>query len=389
MNVKKIIFAITNPKNIMTRLFCATIAMLALYLSTLAAQPLPTTTIFHKGMNGYSTFRIPAIIQTKSGTLLAFAEARRDGAGDAGNIDLVVRRSTDGGRSWGDMQDVWDDGGNCCGNPSPVVLRRSGRVVLTMTWNRGEDSEHQIMHRTSHDTRRVFVAYSDDEGASWSVPQEITADTKLPSWSWYATGPCHAIELWHKPYRGRIVVPCDHAEFNGKGADYNAHLIYSDNGGESWHIGGILYGGNESTVAERKDGSLMFNTRWQVGNARFARHYAIVTHGGEQMGEVVRDEQLPEPVCQGSIISYSKRGKPSDHLLFLNPASTKHRENLTLRQSLDGGLIWDEGIVIEPGNAAYSDIVVLNNGDIGILYERGKNSPYEEIVWVKVDKGLL
>ena len=356
-------------------------------LTPLSAQEISRTTIFHQGMAGYSTFRIPAIVATKSGTLLAFAEARRDGVGDAGNIDLVVRRSEDGGKSWGKMQVVWDDGGNCCGNPSPVVLRRSGRVVLLMTWNRGEDSENAILLRTANDSRRVYVVYSDDEGRSWSTPEEITASAKLPSWTWYATGPCHAIELWRNPHRGRIIVPCDHAEYNGRGSDYNAHLIYSDDGGASWHIGGVMQGGNESTVVERKDGSLMLNSRWQVGRNRFARHYAISTDGGETLGEVVRDEQLPEPVCQGAIIGYSAKGKPTDHLLFVNPASTRRREHLTLRQILDGGKVWDEGISLDEGFAAYSDLVVMPSGDVGILYERGSRTPYDEIVFVVISKG--
>ncbi|MBR5333790.1 MAG: exo-alpha-sialidase [Alistipes sp.] len=368
----------------MLRHLYLTLILLAGALPSLSAQEFSATTIFKQGMEGYSTFRIPAIVATKSGTLLAFAEARRDGLDDTGNIDLVMRRSTDGGETWSDMQIVWDDGRNCCGNPAPVVLRRSGRVVLAMTWNRGEDSEHAIMHRTSIDSRRVFVTYSDDEGISWSIPKDITDSTKLPSWTWYATGPCHAIELRSRPYRGRIVVPCDHGAYNGKGSDYMAHLIYSDDGGASWHIGGIMQGGNESTVAECRDGSLMFNSRWQAGDERFARHYAIGSQGGVQLGEVIRDPQLPEPVCQGAIIGYSKRGKPTDNLLFVNPTSTKRREKLTLRQSHDGGKTWDDGILIEPGFAAYSDLVVLRDGDVGILYERGKRTPYEEIVFVRV-----
>ena len=355
--------------------------------SAYAQTDIPRAVVYEAGMQGYSTFRIPAIIRTKKGALLAFAEARKDGSGDAGNIDLVVRRSDDGGRTWGDINIVWDDGGNCCGNPSPVVLRRSGRVVLLMTWNRGEDSENAILQRTANDSRRVYVAYSDDEGRSWSTPEEITASVKLPSWTWYATGPCHAIELWRNPHRGRIIVPCDHAEYNGRGSDYNAHLIYSDDGGESWHIGGVMQGGNESTAVERKDGSLMLNSRWQVGRNRFARHYAISTDGGETLGEVVRDEQLPEPVCQGAIIGYSAKGKPTDHLLFVNPASIKRREHLTLRQSRDGGKVWDEGISLDEGFAAYSDLVVMPSGDVGILYERGSRTPYEEIVFVVISKG--
>ena len=347
------------------------------------------TIVYQAGMNGYSTFRIPAIIRTKSGALLAFAEARRDGGGDAGNIDLVVRRSEDEGATWGDLRIVWDDGSNTCGNPAPVVDRRSGRIVMLMTWNRGEDSEHEIMHRQSEDSRRVFVCYSDDEGISWSTPQDITSSAKLPEWTWYATGPCHAIQLWHKPYRNRIVIPCNHAVYNGTGSDYSSHFIISDDGGLSWYIGAIMFGGNESTVAETADGRLMYNARWQSGDDRFARHYAISRDGGLTLGEIVRDATLIEPVCQGSIIGYSTRGRATDKLLFCNPASTTNRENLTLRSSPDGGKSWNEGVVITPSLAAYSDVVVLKSGDVGVLFETGEKSAYERIELVIVSKTKL
>ena len=357
--------------------------------SAYAQTDIPRTVVYEAGMQGYSTFRIPAIIRTKKGALLAFAEARKDGSGDAGNIDLVVRRSDDGGRTWGDINIVWDDGGNTCGNPAPVVDRRSGRVVLLMTWNRGEDSESEIMSRQATDSRRVFVCHSDDEGRSWSTPQDITSTTKLPDWTWYATGPCHAIQLWNKPYRGRLVVPSNHAVYNGKGSDYSAHLIISDDGGESWRIGGIMAGGNESTVVELADGRLMHNARWQSGDDRFARHYTISNDGGNSSGAVVRDATLIEPVCQGSIIGYSPRGRATNNLLFCNPASTSRRERLTLRQSRDGGANWDDGILLVEGKAAYSDIVVLKDGDVGVLYETGVKSPYERIEYVIVPKSQL
>lgn len=347
------------------------------------------TVVYQAGMNGYSTFRIPAVIRTGEGALLAFAEARRDGGGDAGNIDLVVRRSEDGGLTWGDMSVVWDDGNNTCGNPAPVVDRRSGRIVLLMTWNRGEDSEHEIMHRQSEDSRRVFVCHSDDDGREWSTPQDITSSAKLPDWTWYATGPCHAMQMWHKPYRGRIVIPCNHAVYNGAGSDYNSHLLLSDDGGETWRIGGVLPGGNESTVAEIADGSLKYNARWQSGDDRFARHYAVSRDGGQTLGDVVRDATLIEPVCQGSLIGYSTRGRTTDKLLFCNPASTSKRENLTLRLSVNGGENWNEGVVITPAPAAYSDLVVLKNGDVGVLFETGEKSPYERIDFVIVEKSQL
>jgi sialidase-1 len=361
------------------RLFTLLILVFSIVAECYGGTSALRTTVYEKGMQGYSTFRIPAIVRTKSNTLLAFAEARRNSSKDTGDIDLVVRRSEDGGASWSEIIVVWNDGENTCGNPAPVVIEESGRIVLLMTWNNGKDREKAIMRRESVDTRRVFICHSDDDGLSWSNPREITSAVKRSDWLWYATGPCHAIQLQHKPHRGRIVVPCVHSTFDGKKTHYNAHLIYSDDNGESWTIGATLNGGNESTVVELRNGAIMHNSRWQRGPARFARHYAVSEDGGATSGKVVRDASLIEPVCQGSIIGYSAKGKATNRLLFSNPASLKGRKNLTLRQSRNGGKSWSEGVVIEQGRSAYSDIVVLPKRSVGILFECGTKSPYERI----------
>ena len=370
-------------------LFVALLLLVSVGVHAADRGEMSRTRVYESGMEGYVAFRIPAIVRTKSGALLAFAEARKASRSDAGNIDLVLRRSEDGGSTWGDMIVVWNDGDNTCGNPAPVVDSRSGRVVLLMTWNKGTDKERDIMSRTSQESRRVYICHSDDEGLSWSKPQDITSSVKRPDWTWYATGPCHALQMCHKSYRGRLVVPCNHAVYHGEDSDYNSHLIMSDDGGESWYIGGLMLGGNESTVAELKDGTLMYNARWQRGEARYARHYAISRDGGKSLGEVVRDTTLVEPVCQGSIIGYSPNGRATDELLFCNPASTKRRENLTLRYSRDGGESWCKSVVVVGGHAAYSDLVVLRSGDVGVLCESGDKSPYERIEFVVVPKRML
>ena len=369
----------------MRRLIFTTLLLLAFVIES-SAHTTNRNTVFEKGLSGYSTFRIPAIVRTKDNTLLAFAEARRNNESDSGDIDLVVRRSEDGGKTWGDIIVVWEDAENTCGNPAPVVEQNSGRVILLMTWNKGSDKERAIMRRISEDTRRVFICHSDNDGVSWSTPKQITSSVKPEEWAWYATGPCHAIQLQHKSNRNRIVVPCVHSLYDGKRTYYNAHLIYSDDGGKSWKIGATLPGGNESTVVERADGSLMHNSRWQRGPAKYARHYAISNDGGVTCGEVIRDKSLIEPVCQGSIIGYSVKGKATNKLLFSNPASTKQRNMLTLRQSKDGGASWSKGLVIEESPSAYSDLVILPRKRVGVLFECGKKSPYERIDFCIVDR---
>ena len=159
-------------------------------------------TVYTEGEAGYAGFRIPVIIRTVDGTLIAFAEARRHDKRDSGDIDLVMRRSEDDGHTWGPITTVWDDGSNTCGNPAPAILS-DGRIVMLATWNRGCDRERQIENHTSVDTRRVFVLRSEDHGRTWSHPEEITSEVKAPEWTWYATGPCHAIVKRRTPHKGQ------------------------------------------------------------------------------------------------------------------------------------------------------------------------------------------
>ena len=130
--------------------------------------------VYSSGEKGYNTFRIPSVIATSRGTLLAFAEARRDGAGDAGDIDLVLKRSSDGGMSWSVLEVVGDNGANTFGNPCPVVDRTTGTIWLLTTQNRGTDRERDIIAGTSQASRSVAVLHSTDDGATWSAPVDIT-----------------------------------------------------------------------------------------------------------------------------------------------------------------------------------------------------------------------
>ncbi len=134
--------------------------------------------IYKSGEEGYACFRIPAIVTTNKQTLLAFAEGRRNNCGDAGDIDLVVKSFKDGGKTWSKLQVVWDDGENTCGNPAPVVERKSGAIILLSTWNLGTDHEKDIIAGTSKDTRRVFVLSSKDNGNTWSKAEEIINNVK-------------------------------------------------------------------------------------------------------------------------------------------------------------------------------------------------------------------
>ena len=337
-----------------------------------------TVTVFENGECGYDTFRIPAIIRTLDGRLIAFAEGRRNGASDTGDIDLVMKRSSDGGISWGPLEMVWDDGKNVCGNPAPVVDAVSGKIVLAMTWNDGNDRESDIHARKSLDSRRVFCMTSDDGGDSWSKPEEITGTTKLPEWTWYATGPCHAVQL----PSGRIIVPCNHGVYGPDGpAGTVSHVIFSDDLGLNWQIGGICSVGNEATAATLPDGSLILNMRRWKG-AEPEEPYRLETisrDGGLTFSEPSYNRQLPDPRCQGSVLSVGNT------LYFSNSSSLKGRTDLAVKCSSDAGRNWKSTAFLPGRKSAYSDLVKLDDEHIGVLYETGDESPYEKIVFARIN----
>jgi sialidase-1 len=350
-----------------------------------AAQPqrVPQlTNVFVSGTDGYHTYRIPALLVTPKGDLLAFCEGRKDSRSDTGNIDLLVKRSTDGGRTWGRAQIVWDDGPNTCGNPCPVVDRTTGVIWLPMTWNRGQDKESEIIRNTSKDTRRAFVTHSADDGRTWVKPEEITAQTKRPDWGWYATGPGVGIQLERGPAKGRLLIPCDHSYSTPEGTtDYGSHVIYSDDHGQTWRLGGVIHPAvNECQVVELSDGTLLNNMR-NSGRSQTTRAIAASADGGMTWSAVRHDPVLIEPVCQASLL----RGTmPQGHgrLLFSNPAHAEpgQRRDMTVRMSADEGKTWPVSRVLWPGPAAYSCLAVLPDGTLACLFEAGDQQPYERIV---------
>ena len=334
--------------------------------------------VYLAGEGGYQTYRIPSVIATPKGTLLAFAEARRTGAGDAGDIDLVVRRSHDDGESWSPMQVVGDNGPHTFGNPCPVVDRNTGTIWLLTTQNRGTDREKDIIAGTSEASRTVWALKSEDDGVTWSTPVEITGSVKRADWTWYATGPGIGIQT----ATGRLVIPANHAEA-GTGV-HRSHLFFSDDGGRTWRLGANSEAGtNESQVVELTGSRLMLNMRNHPAKPENFRMVATSADGGQTLSAAYTDRTLVEPPAQASILRMtSAKTQDRSRLLFANPASPK-RERLTVRLSYDEGSSWPSARVIHEGPAAYSSLVVLRNLSIGVLFERGDRSPYERITFAR------
>jgi sialidase-1 len=336
-----------------------------------AILALQASDLFVAGQDGYHTFRIPSLIVTTKGTLLAFAEGRKKGRGDAGDIDVVLRRSTDGGASWGPLQGVWDEADNTCGNPCPVVDAKTGTVWLPLTHNLGKDVESKIIAGTSAGTRTAWICRSDDDGATWTKPVEITKSVKRPDWTWFATGPGVGLQM----KSGRLVVPCDAVDLGGK-RSYSL-AIFSDDGGATWAAGDVVGDAwNECQVAELSDGALMLNMRNHLSMNR-TRGVALSRDGGKTWGPATPDAALVEPACQASLVRASWE---PNRLLFSNPAGAK-RERMTVKLSLDDGRSWPRSLTLHEGPAAYSCLAVLPGGRAACLFEAGDKQPYEKIVF--------
>lgn len=355
--------------------------LLASLLCGLSAAPaVEQIDVFTSGQDGYHTYRIPAVIRAKNGDLLAFCEGRKSAGGDSGDIDLLQKRSTDGGRTWSAAQLVWNDDANTCGNPCPVLDESTGTLWLLLTHNLGTDHEKQIAARTAKGTRTAWVASSKDNGATWTKPKEITSTTKDPSWTWYATGPGVGIQLKNGPHAGRLVIPCDHNYDDPVEKKHlsGSHTIYSDDHGRTWKLGGVIRPRvNECQVVELADGrgTLLMNMRSNHG--RNVRAQATSADGGATWTAPTDSAPLVEPVCQASLIRHE-----SGLLLFSNPAA-KTRVNLTVRSSADDGRTWRNVAVLHEGPSAYSSLISLSAAEAGCLYERGEKRAYEKITFAR------
>lgn len=340
------------------------------------------TTVYENGESAYRCFRIPALVQAPEGTLLAFAEGRKRDCGDFGDVDIVLKTSADGGKSWTPLQVVVNFDSLQAGNPAPVLdlldpAFPNGRLFLF--YNTGSTGEQEV--RQGKAIREVWFVTSTDLGKSWSPPVNITAFVNKPlkpeqhpayqfpeDWRSYANTPGHALQLPN----GRLLVPANHSagpplpHFR----DYRAHAFYSDDHGNTWQLGAdISYpGSNESTAAALPDGGLLMSIRNQSGDTR---HHLLARsrNGGATWDSLWVAADLPDPVCQGSLLNaIAPHGQHV--LLHSNASSETDRCCLTIKVSRDNGLNWKKLTEVYSGSAAYSDLAPAGPSAFGLLYER-------------------
>ncbi|WP_399891918.1 exo-alpha-sialidase [Streptomyces sp. BBFR51] len=359
---------------------------------------------------GYACFRIPAIVRTTDETLLAFAEGRVLNCGDAADIGIVLKRSTDGGRTWGPLQVVNDGGGDTHGNPAPVVDRTTGRVLLVETYNAGRTDAANCAvpcARTPH------LQYSDDDGRSWSAPRDLSPEVLPPDWnSWYATGPVHGIQLTGTSHPGRLVVGVNAESWDGERSEMgvppaggwgrvtanHAALVVSDDGGEHWKVGAtdtwpVAADGtfrqkpSELTLTERADGALLVSGREENGTDLGHRTQAVSRDGGD--GFAAPFQALPDlyaPQVQGAVL------RLGDRTLLSAPADPDRRRTMTVRSSYDDGATWDSvdrGTVVTRDWSGYSDLVAVDDTAVGLLYEAGAVDARDEIRFARFTEDWL
>ncbi|MFJ3505987.1 exo-alpha-sialidase [Streptomyces luteogriseus] len=346
---------------------------------------------------GYACFRIPAIVRTTSGTLLAFAEGRVLNCGDAADIDIVLKRSTDGGHTWGPLQVVTEGAGDTHGNPAPVVDRGTGRILLAETYNTGRTDAGNC---TVPCDRTPHLQHSDDDGRTWSKPRDLSDEILPEHWnSWYATGPVHGIQLTRGRHAGRLVFGVNTETWNGSRVSANhAALVVSDDGGDSWRVGatdtwpigpdGVFrQKPSEVTLTERADGALLVSGREQDGTDLGHRSQTLSTDGGDSFVTPFRDlPDLYTPQVQGATL------RLGDRMLLSAPADPDRRRTMMVRSSYDGGRTWesvDRGTVVTTDWSGYSDMAAVDGRTVGLLYEGGAADARDEIRFARFTEDWL
>ena len=362
------------------------VLLLALWLlmgSFLQAQD---RILFANGDVGYQCFRIPALVSWSTQELFAFAEGRKDNCGDFGNVDILMRRSTDGGQTWSPPKVVVDNSNLQVGNATPIVdwldpNYPNGRLFLF--YNTGTASEQET--REGRGRRQGFYITSTDHGQSWSAPIEITSQFHFDRFSTapeidartLAFAPGHGLQLTMGPHKGRLIIPANHSYGPPQDLfhDYRAFVLYSDDHGLSWQFSEdiSLPASNEAMAVQVHPEKMLLLVRMQDKNYS-TKLMASSTDGGAHWDELWFPEKLTTPVCQSAILHVPELATT----FHLGPASTQQRTALSLWYSSDLGATWTKKQLLWPGSAAYSDMVYLGEKRLGIFYER-KN--YQEMVY--------
>lgn len=307
---------------------------------------LASTDLWEAGKGGYVTYRIPGMVTLGDGTILAYAEARKDGTGDWADIDLVMRRSADGGQSWTAPELLVDSGKDTANNMVAIPGKGKREVHLLYCINYA----------------RVYYRHSNDSGKTFSAAVEVMQPPE--KFNVIATGPGHGIRL----KSGRLLIPIWLSSGGKRHRPSVVSTMFSDDNGKSWKLGetilGELVNPSETAAVELRDGRVMMNIRNE--NKEKLRAVVYSRDGVSGWSKPVFVPELQDPTCMASLLRY-----PKGPLVFVNAADAAARRNLVLHVSHDEGATWKTARVVDPEKAAYSDLTVNRNGELLVLYEKG------------------
>ena len=312
--------------------------------------------LFQNGDHNYANYRIPSLVVTGRGTILAICEGRKNNGSDWGNIDLALRRSVDGGRSWTPIRCIADGGEVTMGNPCPVVDRTTGTIWLPFC--RGSSP--------GKGNEEVLLIKSNDEGQTWSEPVNIGKTAKDASWPFVGTGPGHGIQL----KSGRLLIPCWADSTQRCGEIQTSFCFYSDDHGATWKLGEPLTrdASDECDVVELVDGRIYLNARSRLGKKQ--RACAFSDDGGISWSDVKYAPGQPEPSCDGAVVRLSDKDHfQKNRVLVSCPANPNARDQMTIRLSYDECRTWPVAKVLNPDFSGYSDLAVTSDGTVLCLYE--------------------
>ena len=341
------------------------------------AQALHYSVPFKSG-EGYARYRIPAIWWMPKKPLLAFAEGRVAGRGLSGDIDIVLRRSLDLGQTWQPLQVVANLNADTCGNPCVVLDESSGRLWLAFTRSRGQDVENDIVSGKAPGTT-VWITHSDDDGATWATPRDLSATARKPSWGWYGTGPGAGLYLRGGSKPDRLLLPSYHSD----GGTYRTHSLYSDDHGATWQLGGSAADNtSEPQVIELDSHTLLMNARTIAGFGG-SRTQVISRDRGDTWQPAEGLAPLVENQCQGCIYRCFRSGSNGQFdWIFTHPV-TPGRVGVHAWISEDSGRSWPHAQLLWSGPSAYTAMVRMQGGLVGVLIECGEKQTYEQIVFMK------
>jgi sialidase-1 len=354
-----------------------------------AAQPkLTHVDVFTAGESGYHTYRIPALVTASDGTLIAFAEARKQNSGDPGHgdIDLVFKRSSDNGATWSPLKILDDPGeGWSASNPTPLTDRDTRRVWIF--YNRWEPGHGTATSLPGTSRNQTWARFTENHGETWSAPIDLTrAARDYDQWGAMFLGPGGAIQT----RSGRLLIPSamrpDAYEislsaggFSGRTLFMRSYALFSDDHGKTWQRGALLRAlTDENQFVELADGSIMIDARQATGNHRWI---AISSDGGQTWSEPLIGQTVTP-------IAVSIERFDNSRLLWVGPAGPGRRR-LVARLSGDEGQTYSSDKVIYGGLAAYSDIAMLRDGSAGVLWERGVSRGYQFITFTRLTREFL